>query len=313
MEGGVTLRNRTLTLVAYRHQNAYVTNTFAIMSPRIDYFLNMSIHHLPDNATYRNPYRPFEENTALIISPGLFNLKELQIPYGRFHAHGFLLQIFRDSKDRQLFFVKLFERPYTYTLEDVGGEDPYSQKGMYCVHEYLNQTFTLNITMDFERLEYSLWVNGSLCVSHPIPADMYPENKCSMTLMSRSAPGFPHSVFVDEVSIHKLTYPLRDYQDSFHYSMHKLSHTVHHNDPHYLKNVSIANLFINGVSSPDTDFQRDRIAQRRLSGHDERNGPTGKGNKAIQRHSEAKDRRTVNYVKIGGKSAKFDQNHRKCQ
>lgn len=226
---------------------SFLTTTFTINSPLINYYFNFTFEQKKGTPVLHESQNLLKEVILINFSPETFELERLQQEYGTFDINGLAIIIFRDVQNNPVFFLKEFDGPTYYTMSEIHSEHYERKKEQFCNFEFINSTVLLNATLDFNNCTFYFYVNNTLCVSYKFNKDLFHEKRASLSIMARVFSDELLTMYLDEVSITKQVPMLTEPQNHFHYSMHKLSHTVHNMDPHYLKNVSLANLFINGV------------------------------------------------------------------
>lgn len=234
-------------MLDYERGAALLTNTLGIVGPRVSLVANVTVHQLPDLRKEEPVSGQFQETLIINASPVLFSLTEMHAEIGRFQVQGFVIQMFRDTKGRPLFHLRTFDSPRTLYATDIANEAYWKNRALVCSRPYLNQTLTLNLTLDFQAGNLTLDVNGDHCLHHRIDPNVFHEERVFFSLMASATLSSPTAIYLDEVSVYKRLTSQPPIHEHFAYSMHRLSRAQHTNDPHYLKNVSLANTFVNGV------------------------------------------------------------------
>jgi hypothetical protein len=269
-----------------------------IIGPRVTLFGNITVTNLPNLKRTDAPPGEFHETFFINVSPNLFPLINLEPAYRQFQAEGFLIQAFRDRKNRPVFHLRNYHFPEKLYHNDIINSAFWGDRAMFCSVPYLNTTLTFNLTMDFEALNMTFLINGDPCFHHPIDSDLFHARRAFFTFVASGSSSNPVAIYIDELSVYKRVSLLTNYTEHFHYSMHRMSHHAHHSDPHFLKNVSLANAFINGVSSEDPHGIRDTGARGAGHSADETDRSTDRPDHPVPAVSnphrqKPKDRRTA--------------------
>lgn len=232
----------------YESGLSFLSNTLAVGGPTISYRIRFS-HHFQAGYKITDPkaYMHHNEIIALMFSPSVFHHASHD-KIGWVRKHGLLIYFLRDSDDKQLVFIQTKHRPDRRLLESVWRTDFTRHANRHFFYSpFANRTNEINVTLNFTNLSAAVEFNGVHLTHFDLPADLFPEHKCAVTLLTQTFMDTPVKVGVEEVSIFREVEPLESHDQHFHHSMRRLKEVTHANDPHYRKNMSLANGFVISV------------------------------------------------------------------
>jgi hypothetical protein len=244
------VKNKKISLGDYQSGLSFISNTLAVRSPVISYLIRFShkFHSSYQLSDLRSFYHK-NEVVAVMFSPHVFHHASSE-KTGWVRKQGLMIYFLRREDNTQFLYIEARHRPQRRLLETVWTTDfhRFAHKHVFPA-EFANRTNEINVTLNFTNLSAAIEFNGVHLTNYPFAADVFPEQKSSLTLMAYTYQDTPVKIGVEELSVYREVPPLESHDQHFHHSMRKLKEAAHTNDPHYRKNMSLSNSFVMSVDS----------------------------------------------------------------
>ena len=243
MDGEWAVQKNDLTFLNFRGKSAIMTNNLVIKSPKIEFCFDFSVMHNPAKAANISSVVSKDEVIAFTVAPETYDIKHFDQESTIGDMKGIGIFFFRPQGDNGVIYIKQFENEGPANLQMIFSENYAFDNRMYCQHNYLNATTSLNITMDFVTATITVIVNNKPCVQYRIPTQKFPVNKATVSMMAYSSKSAPISIKLNEAAIRKQATVFNE-ADSFHTNVNSLVNTLHRYDPFHVQNASLTNVML---------------------------------------------------------------------